>query len=309
MYTESDLEDLRKSGKIVSEIFKKIKPLVSPGVKYTYIADSIEKTIRSQNGAKPAFPPNISSNEIAAHDTGGVIDSRTLPENGIIKIDLGVTINNNLVDCARSFGLGEYNEKLITASEEALKEAIKIVKDGTRISDIGKVIQTTIEGFGFKPVRNLTGHSIEKGILHAGISIPNIANMIGLIGNKKHQIGTHNANEPFVTDGTAGYEEDAPGCPPLIYSASRLPKTPLGKNVWDEYKMIPFSARNAARFLDMKMEERYSRIIKTCDKDGWNTYPPLIEKSRGIVAQAEDTIYIGKDSAEIITYGRYETAD
>ena len=263
MYTDTDLEDLRRAGKIVSEIFKKIQPLIVPGVKYSYLADSIEKTIRSQNDARPAFPPNISSNEIAAHDTAAVIDSRVLPENGIVKVDLGVAINNNLVDCARSFGLGEYDTRLITASKEALSEAIKIAKDGTRISDIGKVIQTTIERFGFKPIRNLTGHSIEKGILHAGVSIPNIANMVGLLGNKKLQEGTLIAIEPFATTGTAGYVEDAPGCPPLIFSATRLPKTSLGKSLWEEYKMVPFSARNAARFLDTKIEERYSTILKT----------------------------------------------
>ena len=59
MYTDTDLEDLRRAGKIVSEIFKKIQPLIVPRVKYSYLADSIEKTIRSKNDARPAFPPNI----------------------------------------------------------------------------------------------------------------------------------------------------------------------------------------------------------------------------------------------------------
>jgi methionine aminopeptidase len=76
--------------------------------------------------------------------------------------------------------------------------------------------------------------------------------------------------------------------------------------IWKEYQRLPFSARNAARFLAVDINERYNKVIWASDVDNWNTYAPLLEKSNGMVAQAEDTIYIHKDLVEIMTYGRDE---
>ncbi|MHA1990431.1 MAG: type II methionyl aminopeptidase [Candidatus Hodarchaeales archaeon] len=305
MYSEQDLDDLRRGGKIVSSILKKIEPLIVPGRKIMDLADVIEKSVRNQPNAIPAFPTCISANEIAAHDTAGIIDDRVVPDNGILKIDLGVSINLNLVDCARSFGIGEYNNKIIEASKKSLEAAIAIAKPGIKILELGKAIQSTIASYGLKPVRNLTGHSIEKGILHAGISIPNIGSP-GMFSNKKLEEGMLIAIEPFATDGSAGYVLDAPGKPPLIFSAMKKPKTLLGKEIWNEYKRLPFSARNAARFLKISLRDRYKKITKVSDIDGWASYAPLMEKSKGMVAQSEDTIYLTGNGNEIITHGRYE---
>ena len=305
MYSEADLEDLRKGGKIVSSILKKIEPLVKPGKKIADLVDIIEKTIRSQNGAIPAFPTCVSVNEVAAHDTAGIIDNRVFPENGIVKIDLGVSINNNIVDCARSFGLGNYDQRIIDASHAALMAAIEIAKPDVKISELGKVIEKTITGFGLRPIYNLTGHTIEKGILHAGISIPNVGRL-NYFANKRLKKGMLVAIEPFATNGSAGYVIDYPGKPPLIFSATRRPKTTLGKELWKTYKKLPFSARNASRYLNLPIKDRYEKIVRASDYDGWNSYAPLLEKSKGMVAQSEDTIYIGEQETEILTHGRYE---
>ena len=305
MYSEKDLDDLRQGGKIVSSVLKKIEPLIVPGKKIADIVDIIEKSFRSQPNAMPAFPTCVSANEIAAHDTASVIENRVVPDNGILKIDLGVAINFNITDCARSFGIGEYNEKIIEASKKSLEAAIDIAKPGVKISELGKTIQSTIEKYNLKSIRNLTGHSIEKGILHAGISIPNVGNL-SMFSNKKLEEGMLIAIEPFATDGSAGYVIDEPNKPHLIFSSTRRPKTTLGKEIWKEYKRLPFSARNAARFLTISPQTRYRKISRVCDIDGWASYAPLMEKSRGLVAQSEDTIFITENGNEIITHGRYE---
>lgn len=305
MYSEQDLEDLRRGGKIVSTILKKIESLIVPGRKITEIVDVIEKSVRSQPDAMPAFPTCVSANEIAAHDTAGIIDDRSVPENGILKVDLGVAINFNLVDCARSFGIGDYNNNIIEASKKSLEAAIEIARPGVKISDLGKAIQSKIEAYGLKPIRNLTGHSIEKGVLHAGISIPNVGNL-GMFSNKKLEEGMLIAIEPFATDGSAGYVMDAPRKPPLIFSAIKRPKTPIGKEIWKNYKKLPFSARNAARFLNMSLKDRYKKITRISELDGWASYAPLMEKSKGMVAQSEDTIFLTTNGNEIITHGNFE---
>ncbi|HKZ40310.1 MAG TPA: M24 family metallopeptidase, partial [Candidatus Hodarchaeales archaeon] len=276
MYSEDDLEDLRKAGRVAEAILTKIGTMIVPGRKIADLADIIEKTIRSSDSMMPAFPSCISVNDMAAHDSAAIIERRLVPENGVVKVDLGVSVNGNIVDTARTFGVGEFSYGLIESSEAALIAAIEIIRDGVKISEVGKVIQNVIESFKLTPVRNLTGHSIERGILHAGISIPNVASSMGIFGERKLKSGMLIAVEPFATEGNDGYVIDAPGREPLIFSAKQRPKTPLGKALWREYRQLPFSTRNAARFLNIPLEERYNAIDRAASLEHWNRYPPLL---------------------------------
>ena len=304
-YTEQELEDLRKAGQILAKIFKKLLPQVQPGKKVADVVDSIELLI-IKSGAKLSFPPNLSVNTIAAHDTAGIFDTRTIPDNSLVKVDFGVAIGQCLTDCARTVALGNAPSKLIDASKEALDNAIAMAKPGTKVGDIGDKINKTIENYGLKPIRNLTGHQIAKGTLHAGVSIPNIKAM-GITGGKKLQEGCTYAIEPFATNGKTGVVEDQPRTYPLIFSMHKNPKTSLGKKIYEKAKFTPFSARMASRFLKSgNSAQRMERILKTGDKEDWHSYSPLIEVSNGLVAQSEDMILVTKDGAEIITLGAYE---
>lgn len=304
-YTQEDLENLYKAGKLLSQIFKKIIPQIKPGKKVTAIVDSVEYLIE-KFGAQTAFPCNLSANSIAAHDTADILDDRVIPDVGFIKLDCGVSIDNCITDCARTIPLGDVSLDLLRAPKAALEAAINMAKPGVKVGDIGHTIQKTIENMGFKPIRNLTGHQITKGILHAGVSIPNIKS-IGISGNKKLKEGATYAIEPFATDGRTGIVEDKPGSRPLIFSLTRPPRSSLGKALFDSYQFRPFSARNAARLLKLNPNERYAKLVQSANKDNWSAYPPLWETSDGIVTQAEDTILITKDGAEIITLGGFES--
>ena len=60
-YSEQDIEDIHKAGKLLSKIFKKVIPQIKPGRKVTDIVDSVEYLIK-KNGAQTAFPCNLSAN-------------------------------------------------------------------------------------------------------------------------------------------------------------------------------------------------------------------------------------------------------
>lgn len=94
---------------------------------------------------------------------------------------------------------------MIEAAESALENAINTIRDGVEIGKIGEVIENTINKFGFKPISNLTGHSIDRWVLHSGLSIPNVK------GQNSHKLreGDVVAIEPFATDGV-GYVVDKP---------------------------------------------------------------------------------------------------
>jgi methionyl aminopeptidase len=304
-YSTQDYENLHKAGEILGKIYKKILPQVTPGMKVADIVDSIELLI-TKSGAFPSFPPNLSVNTIAAHDTAMIAETRVIPENSLVKVDFGVQIDGCLTDCARTLAFGDVPVKLIDASKEALDNAIKMAKPGVKVGDIGAVINETIEKYGFKPIRNLTGHQIAKGTLHAGVSIPNVK-AHGLVGNKKLEEGCTYAIEPFATNGKSGVVEDQPGSLPLIFSLHNNPKSSFGKKVYEKYKQVPFSARMASRLLNEGSSlERMDKILRTANKEGWHSYPPLWEVSDGLVGQSEDMILITKDGAEILTFGAYE---
>ncbi|MGB7676517.1 MAG: M24 family metallopeptidase, partial [Nitrososphaeraceae archaeon] len=64
--------------------------------------------------------------------------------------------------------------EMTAAAETALNEAIKIAKPNTKSSELGGVIEKTISRQGYKPIQNLSGHSLQQFTIHAGKSIPNI---------------------------------------------------------------------------------------------------------------------------------------
>ena len=85
---------------------------------------------------------------------------------------------------------------LVKSAEIALREAVRIAKVNTKASDIGRVIETSISQQGFRPIQNLSGHSLEQFTIHAGRSIPNIRTIgssFNLVSNQAYAI------EPFVT--------------------------------------------------------------------------------------------------------------
>ena len=92
---------------------------------------------------------------------------------------------------------------MLKSSEEALKEAIKVVQIGTELGEIGKVIDETISSYGFNPIKNLSGHSVGLYETHSGITIPNFDNGDGT-GLEKDMII---AIEPFATKGIGKIEE------------------------------------------------------------------------------------------------------
>ncbi len=164
---------LVKAGEIARQVKKEVSGMIKPGAKLYDIAEFVEKRI-VELGGKPAFPCNLSLNEIAAHYTPYKGDGTVLREGDYLKLDLGVHIDGYIADTALTFRVGMEEDELMVASKEALENAISVIRAGVKISEIGKVIEETIRGHGFNPIVNLSGHKIERYKLHAGISIPNI---------------------------------------------------------------------------------------------------------------------------------------
>ncbi|MFX0084694.1 MAG: M24 family metallopeptidase, partial [Candidatus Hodarchaeota archaeon] len=293
--TRQDLTNLTLSGKIAHLTLDKLEKYVKPGISISQLYDLAVKLITQTNGVGLAFPPNISINECAAHDTASPDDQRVIPKKSIVKIDIGANVNGLLSDTARTYSTDGKHSKLIKSANIALENAIRIIKPGIRVYDIGAIVQSTIEDYGYKPISNLTGHQLDRAELHAGLSIPSIkSSSFGY--RTKIKKGMVLAIEPFSTNGSAGYIVSSGD--PLIYSAGGKPKSEIGKLLFEKYQKLPFSLRSATLYLKER-GKKINNLALILNDDRFNNYRPLIEKSKGIVAQAEHTVLVTSNGARI----------
>ena len=280
-------EDYIKAGKIASEIREKARNTDWVGKTVYEICEKIEGEIR-ERGAKPAFPVNTSINEVAAHYTAEPNDELTIKEDDLVKIDLGAQINGYIADTAVTVCYNAEFDGLVQAAEEALGNAMSMIKAGVKASDIGRTIETTIKQLGFKPIANLSGHSLEQYTIHAGKSIPNIWS----IGGFSLSENSAYACEPFVTtEQGGGFVRN--GQIKNIFAINSRKKTKdteadrLLDFIWENFNMLPF----ALRWITKEWEEKKARellgiLIK---KKAVQAYPVLIEVNEQRVAQAEHT--------------------
>jgi methionyl aminopeptidase len=295
-----NFESYLRAGKIASEVRENARKKYHVGSTLFEICESVEAQIRSM-GAQPAFPVNVSLNDIAAHYTAEPNDPIAVKEGDVLKIDIGVHIDGYIADTAVTVCYDPRLEGLVKAAETALGEAVRAARVNTKAGDIGRVIESTITKMGFRPIQNLSGHSLEQYTIHAGKSIPNIwtrGSSFALLPNEAYAI------EPFVTtrDGQGVVYE---GKTRNIFGiTSRKPvkekqADDLLELVWGRFKTLPF----ALRWLTDKYEEKELRKLADVliKKKNVHAYPILVEGQGKVVAQAEHTLIPAESSTTVIT--------
>jgi methionyl aminopeptidase len=292
-----------KAGEIAALARDKGAKKVKPGISLLSVTNYIESIILS-NGAKPAFPVNISLNNIAAHYTPTSEDINIFKNGDLVKIDVGAHIDGYIADTAITVEVDSNKySSLCEASEEALRQVLCIMKPGLLLSKVGKVVQKTVTSYGFKPIENLTGHSMNRFHLHSGLSIPNVPSM-NII--KKPRVNDVIAIEPFATD---GYGRVISGKGSNIYQVKtsnhlrRLrdirSKTQI-KKIRDEFHSLPFAFRWCEKIIN-NTEISLKRLIHL---DLLHHFPQLIEQNDGMVTQKEHTVIITNNGCEITTLGK-----
>ena len=292
------IEDYVKAGKIVSEVREMVREKNWIGKTVYEICEEVEGEIRKRE-AKCAFPVNTSINEIAAHYTAEPNDEITISDTDLIKIDLGVQINGYIADTAVTVCYDPQYDNLVQAAEDALQHAMSMIKIGVKASDIGRTIEKIVKQMGFKPIANLSGHSLDQYTIHAGKSIPNIWS----IGSFSLSGKVAYACEPFVTTSKGlGFVRE--GKIKNIFAMVSRKKT---KNeeademldfIWENFNMLPFALRWLLKKWEIKKaRELLEFLIK---KKTVKAYPILVEANSQRVAQAEHT-FIPTDMGVTVT--------
>lgn len=294
---DEELNLILKAGRIVSSTLKYASSIVKPDVSVLEICDKLEGYIVSLGG-RPAFPCNVSINDVAAHYTSPINDSTVILENSIVKIDVGVHIDGYIADAAATFCFNSEFTDLVEASETALERAISAIKPGVHINYVSRIIEETIKGFGFKPIRNLSGHLMKRYLLHGGKSIPNVSSNYGELFLE----GEVYAIEPFATNG-AGYVENTSEV--YIYSFSKVKgldnafEKKVLRKIRSKFKGLPFTER---WLLDLVPASKVRALLrKMVDRGALHPYPVLRDADGGMVSQAEKTIMVLRDGAMTIT--------
>lgn len=288
-------EALLHAGRVSREARERAVEMVREGGLLLDVAEEIEG-LMARRGLKPAFPTGVSIDGLAAHYTPTHDDESRFRRGNVVKLDLGAHLDGWVADTAITVEVGTRNwTELIRASELALQTAIEAVHAGVSTAAIGAGIQRAIEAHGYKPVRNLTGHTIERYVLHAGKSVPNIPH-----GHDVLDAGEVVAIEPFASSGAGEVDGRRPG---NIYRVlgTKPPKRPDLRSFYDllsrEFKTLPFAERWAYR-----LEPRAPALLNALVRTGAVTaYPALLDRGNGIVSQTEHTMIVGPAGAEVTT--------
>lgn len=293
------LDCLVKAGEVAKEVRAMVPGIVKPGMTLLEIVENVEGMIR-ERGFSPAFPCNISIDSVAAHYSPPPNDPTILPKNAIVKVDFGVVVDGYVADTAVTVTDTALGELLKKAVEEALKAAVKTVAAGVKVSAVGKVVQNTLARYGVKPIRNLTGHEIQRYNLHAGVSIPNVATGDGA----RLQQGHVYAIEPFATTmDAAGEVKDSEHATIYRLEAARssfrmsVEESRLLAVVAERFHGLPYSLR-WLRDLDLDVSTVHQRLVRL---GRVKAYPMLVERTGKPVAQAEHTVLVEKDGCTVIT--------
>jgi methionyl aminopeptidase len=205
----SEIDKMRRSGRIVRQVLEAAREAVAPGVSTMDLERVAERTIRDL-GAKPAFKgyydyPCVLCTSVNDEIVHGIPSPRrTLKAGDIVSLDCGVVLDGYYGDSAITVPVGDTItpelQKLLEVTRESLFHGIAAARVGNTIGDVGAAVQQLVEANGFSVVREFVGHGIGTK-LHEDPQIPNY----GTPGHgAKLRAGMVLAIEPMVNAGKPG---------------------------------------------------------------------------------------------------------
>ncbi len=286
----ADKTRILSAGKLGKAALDFALTMIEPGALLLDVAEKTENFIR-QEGAQPSFPLNLSINNEAAHYTPSPLDKKKFKTGDLVKVDIGAQVGGFISDNAATIevgGKGEYST-LIDSSREALEAALRVLRPNVPINRIGKAIGDRINSFGFKPIRNLGGHGINRFDLHSRIFIPNYDDGNGATITP----GSLIAIEPFASTGI-GMIHNGPGGNIYIMSGTKQDKR---DPVFSAFNMLPF----AERWITGLIPDHSNYMKKMMSKKQISQFPVLKEHNGAMISQAEHTILVLSDEIIVTT--------
>ena len=205
--SQQEIELMRRAGKITAAARALAGEMVTPGVTTQEIDKAVFRFIKSQ-GATPSFlhyhgyPASVcvSVNDEIIH---GIPGKRVLREGDIVSIDVGAFKDGFHGDCAATFPCGRISseaQRLIAVTRQSFFEGLRFAREGYRVPDISRAVQTYVEQNGFSVVREYVGHGVGRAMHEA----PEVPNYVESRQRPRLLRGMTIAVEPMVNAGGAG---------------------------------------------------------------------------------------------------------
>lgn len=286
---EEAMEKYLRAGRIGAGARELALDKARPGLNILELARAIEDFI-TESGGRPAFPVNISINEIAAHYTPRADEKRVIGPGDLVKIDVGVEVEGYIGDLAFTYCSGK--NPLVDAANKALRAGMAVIKPGVTVGEIGRAIEETVKSLGLGVILNLTGHTLDRYVFHGEPSIPNTIND----SRQELQDGMVVALEPFISGSNGRVEET--GIKEIYqYLQDRPVRLPAARKILqlarDKYHGLPFARRWLIR--EGITPVGVSLALKQLEAvNATKPYPVLKEVSNKPIAQAEDTIIVSE---------------
>ncbi len=181
--TADQLALMRESGRLLAQVFTFLDGFVGPGLSTMELDTAVEHFIRHELKARPAskgqynypYCINTSINEVVCH--GMPHTEAVLKDGDIVNIDITLEKNGYIADSSKMYLIGNVGPRarhLVDTTFQAMWDAIRLVRPGARLGDIGHAIQSLAQANDYSVVREYCGHGIgrqmheEPQILHFG---------------------------------------------------------------------------------------------------------------------------------------------
>ncbi len=295
----------RKAGKVGYEVLNHVKDLIKPGVPIIEICETAEKMVLDKGADGFGFPTNVSIDNIAAHYSSPFGDETLIPDGGSIKLDIGIHYNGYIADTAMTIILSPELKELQTAAEEGFNAAMEIIQAGSLPSVIGKRIEETITGYGYRPIRELSGHKLGRYELHGDKRLPNISSPYDPTEGAL-EVGEAYALETFASSGKGSVHEMVGSKHIYMLLPRRIPlRNPVSRKIYStaykKYKSLPFAERWLSSYDDFNRARVRFALRELLNGGGVVAFPPLADEKGCFIAQHEHTFVITENEGVIVT--------
>ncbi len=181
--SEQEIELMRHAGTVAYELLNELEGIIKPGITTKELDDFAEKFIRTKGCTSAekgyeGYPASIctSVNDEVVH---GIPGPRKLISGDIVSVDLVVCYKGYMADTARTYKVGSVSkdvDDLMKYTHEALYKGLSVVKEGIKLNEVCKTIESVAKEHGYGVIRELTGHGIGKE-MHEDPYIPNYSNI------------------------------------------------------------------------------------------------------------------------------------
>lgn len=180
--TEEEIKLMKKAGKIVYGVLELMNNYMTPGTTTLELNDIADSYIRSKD-ATPSFlnyegyPKSvcISINDEVVH---GIPSMKKIKEGDIVKVDVGACYKGYHADGARTYVVGKTTKEIrnfMIHTEEALMKGLSVIKEGIKLNEVCRSVESVAKEYGYGVIKELTGHGIGT-VVHEDPYIPNYSN-------------------------------------------------------------------------------------------------------------------------------------